>query len=222
MKKLWGNRKPREKTIRKQIMRSMIIIVLIYFVLTRIYTVIKDMTYKEIFDTDVKEVLELVEELLEDSDNDDNPAAQRLKSEEFMEGIIKDVVIAAVTVEVVSVFTLVLVIVLSILYSKRASTRIVRPIEQLEVQMKAVGEGHFGITVKVDDAPKEIEGLAGCFNAMTDSLRNYIKKLTETNSEKEKLITELTNMRQIQANMLPSRYPTLNNVMLHADASAEV
>lgn len=207
----------KKKTIRKQIMMAMVMVLLISSGVSGIYSIAKYKAISDFIDNDVEEFFDLAEEAVEHSDPN-NPAAQKLMSDEFYLRMGRHFGSSSRMLMVVYVVTFILVIVLSYLYSQRAANKIIKPIERMEEQMKAVGEGHFDRMVSVDDAPQEIEGLADCFNAMTVSLQQYINKLTLTTADKNRLSMELTLMRQIQANMLPSRYPTLNNVMMHADA----
>ncbi|MBQ7676705.1 MAG: SpoIIE family protein phosphatase [Lachnospiraceae bacterium] len=204
------------KTIRKQIMVAMIGVILIYFAISMGYSMLEYATLNQLMDGEMEQAFDLMEQVLEGA-NPDDPAVQMLMSDEYYDGILKHVDESLNKLEVGYIAALVLVIVISFLYSRRMSNRIVNPIVRLEEQMKAVGEGHLDQMVRIENAPEEIEGLANCFNSMTTSLQEYIRQLTQTTSDKNRLSMELTLMRQIQANMLPSRYPTLNNVMMHAD-----
>ena len=207
----------KNKTIRRQIMMSMFIVLVIFFVISMCFSAVEESILQKSMDGKLRDYFEKVDAVLDELEDTD-PAVKALNHNELGDEILERISVSVDRIQASYFIALLAIVVISLIYSRITANKIVEPINQLEEQMKDVGEGHFDKMVHVDNAPKEIEGLTECFNAMISSLQQYLDKLTKTTSDKNKLTMELTLMRQIQANLIPSRYPTINNVMMHADA----
>ena len=90
--------------------------------------------------------------------------------------------------------------------SAKASEHFVRPILSLTEGVKEIAQGNLDkkLEIKTDD---EIELLANSVNAMTVDLKAYMENLSRATAEKERIATELSVARKIQAGMLPSVAP---------------
>ena len=88
-------------------------------------------------------------------------------------------------------------------FSAKASDHFVRPILSLTEGVKEIAQGNLDkkLDVKTGD---EIENLADSVNAMTVDLKAYMENLSQVTAEKERIATELSIARKIQAGMLPS------------------
>ena len=86
------------------------------------------------------------------------------------------------------------------------SLRISKPLQQLEKDVRDMSSGNLGYRtgVETDD---EIGSLATTFNAMASSLQNYIVELKDVTAKEERIASELSLARHIQASMLPSEFP---------------
>ena len=204
------------KTIRTQIVVSMLTVLMIFFAGSMFLSVEENATLEDLIETDIEEYFDTISEALKDV-RGTSVALEKLNSDEFYDQIEGRISAGIRKIGFLYGSTFTLVILFSFIFSRWMANKIVSPIDRLQEQMKVVGEGHFDQRVHIENATKEIEGLVECFNAMTASLQEYISQLTQTTSDKNRLTMELTLMRQIQANMLPTRYPTRNNVMMHAD-----
>ncbi len=102
-------------------------------------------------------------------------------------------------------FLLLLAAILAAL-SVRVSGHFVRPILALEEGVKDIARGNLDrqLDIRTGD---EIEHLAGCVNYMTDELKKSMESLSRVTAERERIATELSVARNIQAGMLPSVSP---------------
>jgi sigma-B regulation protein RsbU (phosphoserine phosphatase) len=83
------------------------------------------------------------------------------------------------------------------------SLTIIRPIEELVVDVKRIGTGNFDAQITVE-GKDEITDLANAFNKMISDLREYIKNLEIVTAEKERINGELSVAADIQNDMLPN------------------
>ena len=90
--------------------------------------------------------------------------------------------------------------------SAKASDHFVRPILSLTEGVNEIAEGNLDkkLDVKTGD---EIERLADSVNAMTVDLKAYMENLSRATADKERIATELSVARKIQAGMLPRVAP---------------
>jgi sigma-B regulation protein RsbU (phosphoserine phosphatase) len=95
---------------------------------------------------------------------------------------------------------------LVLLISAKASDHFVRPLLSLTEGVKEIAQGNLDkkLEIKTGD---EIELLADSVNAMTVDLKEYMANLSQATAEKERIATELSVARKIQAGMLPSVAP---------------
>ena len=91
-------------------------------------------------------------------------------------------------------------------FSVVISEKITKPIKKLKENVKKIGNGDLSVTLTVD-CDDEIGELALAFSNMTKDLDSYIKELSETISEKEKIKSELSIAKKIQLSMLPCIFP---------------
>jgi phosphoserine phosphatase RsbU/P len=82
-----------------------------------------------------------------------------------------------------------------------------KPLRSLAAATHPLAEGNFDAEIPVVRSKDEIGLLAHDFQAMKESLKEYIKNLTETTAAKERIQGELNVAREIQASLLPRLYP---------------
>lgn len=99
-----------------------------------------------------------------------------------------------------------IVIVLTILFSYRFSERLAKPIMTLMEGAKEISGGNLDLKLSIH-TQDEIEELGEAFNHMTDSLKTYIENLSAVTAEKERIGAELNVATQIQSSMLPCIFP---------------
>ena len=85
--------------------------------------------------------------------------------------------------------------------------RFCRPIEQMAATVEHLARGELDIEPVPVLARDELGQLARGFNAMTRQLRDHVAALTEQTAEREKVQSELRIARQIQRDLLPSKFP---------------
>ena len=84
-----------------------------------------------------------------------------------------------------------------------------RPIRLLARVTRNIGSGNLEVKTPGTDRRDEIGGLASAFEAMQNSLRDYISRLTKATAEKERIESELAIAANIQRSMLPAISPTI-------------
>lgn len=94
----------------------------------------------------------------------------------------------------------------SFAFSVILSEKITKPLKKLKEGAKKIGEGDLECVLEVEDED-EVGELALTFNKMAKDLKSYIKKLSETISDKEKEKNELSIAKRIQLSMLPCIFP---------------
>ncbi|MFZ4523637.1 MAG: SpoIIE family protein phosphatase, partial [Bacteroidales bacterium] len=94
--------------------------------------------------------------------------------------------------------------------------RMTRPIVRLVAATHKIGQGDFNAKLPVRKSRDEVAQLTRAFAVMQDELRNYIKNLEETTTEKEKIESELKVAHNIQMGMLPRGFTTPENWDLFA------
>ncbi|MBQ9566301.1 MAG: SpoIIE family protein phosphatase, partial [Synergistaceae bacterium] len=103
-----------------------------------------------------------------------------------------------------AVFVAVAVLVFSV--ARRFSARLTAPIVALRHDVKEISGGNLDYRARIR-GNDEIGDLAGSFNDMAASLKDYIKNLAAVTAEKERIGAELHVATQIQADMLPRIFP---------------
>ncbi len=94
--------------------------------------------------------------------------------------------------------------------------RMTRPIVRLVEATHKIGQGDFNAKLPVRKSKDEVAQLTKAFSVMQGELRNYIRHLEETTSEKEKIESELKVAHNIQMGMLPRGFTTPENWDLFA------
>jgi sigma-B regulation protein RsbU (phosphoserine phosphatase) len=90
------------------------------------------------------------------------------------------------------------------------SLTIIRPLEELAVNVKQIGTGDLDVQI-VAQGKDEITDLANAFNNMILDLKKYVKNLEVVTAEKERINGELTVAADIQNDMLPNINSKLNS-----------
>lgn len=99
------------------------------------------------------------------------------------------------------------------------SGSITRPLRALARSTKDIAEGNLDFKLPPIKSKDEVGRLAGSFIYMKDSLKEYIKELTETTAVKERMESELKIACDIQMEMLPKVFPPFperNEFTIHA------
>ena len=98
------------------------------------------------------------------------------------------------------------IVVVAVVAARKFSGRLTEPIIALGMDVQEISSGDldYRAEIRTDD---EIGDLAGSFNTMAASLKNYIKNLAAVTAEKERIGAELNIATQIQADMLPKILP---------------
>lgn len=103
---------------------------------------------------------------------------------------------------------------------RKLSRQFVAPIHELADGVREITSGNLSKKVEIRTGD-EIEHLAVCFNAMTDELQTYMKKLTAATAEKERIATELSVARDIRLGALPQDFlQDKPSIQLYATMSA--
>jgi sigma-B regulation protein RsbU (phosphoserine phosphatase) len=87
-----------------------------------------------------------------------------------------------------------------------AST-ITKPLRSLAAATDEIASGNFDVELPKVRSKDEVGVLAHDFHVMMESLKEYIKNLTETTAAKERIQSELKMATDIQASLLPRLFP---------------
>ena len=87
------------------------------------------------------------------------------------------------------------------------ATSITRPLKILTETMRGIGKGNLDFDLPGITNKDEVGVLAESFSYMRDSLKKYIKELTETTAVKERMQSELKIAHDIQMGILPKTFP---------------
>jgi sigma-B regulation protein RsbU (phosphoserine phosphatase) len=101
---------------------------------------------------------------------------------------------------VTGILLLILVIIL-------ISRSITKPLGAMSKAAQAIGKGNLDIALPSIRSGDELGKLAEAFRYMQVSLKDYIKRLTETTAAKERIESELKIAHEIQTSMLPRIFP---------------
>jgi len=84
---------------------------------------------------------------------------------------------------------------------------ITNPLRAMAQATQKIATGNLDIELPPVKSSDEVGKLAGSFNYMKDSLKQYIKDLTETTAAKERIESELKIAHDIQMGILPKVFP---------------
>lgn len=84
---------------------------------------------------------------------------------------------------------------------------IIKPLQLLTVATDEIATGNFDVALPTPKSNDEVGILTHNFQLMQQSLKEYIKNLTETTAAKERIQSELKFATEIQANLLPRIFP---------------
>ena len=84
---------------------------------------------------------------------------------------------------------------------------ITRPLRSLAAATDEIAAGNFNVELPEVRSRDEVGLLAHDFQVMKESLKEYIKNLTETTAAKERIQSELKVATDIQASLLPRLFP---------------
>ncbi len=84
---------------------------------------------------------------------------------------------------------------------------ITKPLRKLAQVSEVIGKGNLNVELPEIKANDEVGKLARSFEYMRNSLKQYIKDLTETTAAKERIESELKIARDIQMGILPKIFP---------------
>ncbi len=84
---------------------------------------------------------------------------------------------------------------------------IIKPLQLLTVATDEIASGNFDAALPMERRNDEVGVLTHDFQVMQQSLKEYIKNLTETTAAKERIQSELKVATDIQASLLPRIFP---------------
>ena len=87
------------------------------------------------------------------------------------------------------------------------ATGITRPLRTLVSATEEVAAGNFDLVIPAPKTGGEVGKLTESFSSMTVSLKDYIEKLTETTTAKERIESELQIAHDIQMSIIPRMFP---------------
>ncbi|MFA5117524.1 MAG: SpoIIE family protein phosphatase [Candidatus Omnitrophota bacterium] len=87
------------------------------------------------------------------------------------------------------------------------SRSITKPLRKISLAAEAIGKGDLDVPLPKVLSGDEVGKLTEAFATMKLSLKDYIKKLTETTAVKERIESELKIAREIQTGILPRIFP---------------
>jgi sigma-B regulation protein RsbU (phosphoserine phosphatase) len=95
-------------------------------------------------------------------------------------------------------------------FSFALSLTIIRPIEELAINVRKIGKGDLDISIAVE-GKDEVAELGNAFNTMVSDLKEYIHNLEVITAEKERINGELSVAASIQNDMLPRIFPKFSS-----------
>lgn len=100
----------------------------------------------------------------------------------------------------------IVIIVMVFVIARKFSEKLTRPIIALSHDVEKISGGNLDYRAEIY-ANDEVGDLAKNFNDMAISLKDYVRNLAHVTAEKERISTELDLAAQIQADMLPRKFP---------------
>jgi sigma-B regulation protein RsbU (phosphoserine phosphatase) len=121
-------------------------------------------------------------------------------------------------------FTGILLLSLAVAYIARSITK---PLRSLAAATHVMSSGNFDVELPQVRSHDEVGELTHDFQVMKESLKEYIKNLTETTAAKERIQSELNVATDIQASLLPRLFPAFPDrpefdIFASMDAAKEV
>ncbi|WP_305907602.1 SpoIIE family protein phosphatase [Methylomarinum sp. Ch1-1] len=101
-------------------------------------------------------------------------------------------------------FVGILLLILAVIYIAKT---IVKPLQLLTAATDQIATGNFEVALPMPKSNDEVSVLTHDFQVMEQSLKEYIKNLTETTAAKERIQSELKVTTDIQASLLPRIFP---------------
>ncbi|MGR8981449.1 MAG: SpoIIE family protein phosphatase [Gammaproteobacteria bacterium] len=101
-------------------------------------------------------------------------------------------------------FVGILLLTLAVISIARA---IIKPLRSLTAATDEIASGNFDVALPAARSNDEVGVLTHDFQLMKESLKEYIKNLTETTAAKERIQSELNVATDIQASLLPRIFP---------------
>jgi sigma-B regulation protein RsbU (phosphoserine phosphatase) len=98
----------------------------------------------------------------------------------------------------------ILLLTLAVVFIARSITQ---PLRSLAAATHVIASGTFDLTLPAVRSNDEVGVLSRSFQVMTESLKEYIRNLTETTAAKERIQSELNVATDIQASLLPRLFP---------------
>ncbi|MDQ7821253.1 MAG: SpoIIE family protein phosphatase [Candidatus Eremiobacteraeota bacterium] len=89
----------------------------------------------------------------------------------------------------------------------KISRSITRPLSLLSKVSGEIAKGNLDVVLPVIREHDEVGDLAVSFSTMRDSLKSYIKELTETTTARERMRSELVIAHAIQMGLVPTKFP---------------
>ncbi|MDQ1336387.1 MAG: phosphoserine phosphatase RsbU/P [Thermodesulfobacteriota bacterium] len=94
------------------------------------------------------------------------------------------------------------------------ASSITRPLRDLATATEGIAAGNLDVPLPPIKFPRDEVGmLTDAFARMVDSLKRYIRDLTETTAQKERIESELRVARDIQMGMLPKALPPVTGIL---------
>jgi len=104
-----------------------------------------------------------------------------------------------IKISIIAVFGLLLLLIVIMLITRHLT----RPLGELVVATKEIGEGHLDTRLPKASHQDEIGALTGAFSSMRIALKTYITRIQETTAKQQKLESEIQIAKDIQMSMLP-------------------
>lgn len=96
---------------------------------------------------------------------------------------------------------------IAIVYSRKIANALVSPILLLSKKVEEFGKGNMDINVDDIKTNDEVGMLAHKFSAMSEDIKDYLKKITAITAEKERFKTEMEAAANIQSSLMSSEFP---------------
>lgn len=121
--------------------------------------------------------------------------------------LLENVTRLSITMAVMGFFGLLLLI-LAVIH---IANTLIKPLKLLTDATDEIASGNFDVALPKVYSNDEVGMLTYDFQVMTESLKNYIKNLTETTAAKERIQSELKVATHIQESLLPRLFPPFPN-----------
>ena len=86
---------------------------------------------------------------------------------------------------------------------------ITTPLRALAAATEVIAKGDFDVSLPQVSGDDEVGALSSAFSTMKESLKDHIRRLTETTAAKERIESELKIAHDIQMGILPKIFPPL-------------